>query len=420
MAYAPSLPGPWVLLAAAAAQLKPSCASSDPGSSNAANQQPLRTERWSGETAREWGAQQPWRLGANYLPSTSANVLEMFEPSNFNATLLVVERELRVARAAGFSTMRIFLHEELFFRHADEFLRDVDRLLMVLQRHNMAAMLVLFDACWRPDLENARVIPGVHNSAWVQCPPHRLLKAFAAGEAEATRRLHAYVAAVVAYFATDRRVVVWDIYNEVSMRTGEHWILPRLGAIEGWRTYPEHWLLDGVKFEAAFKLLEAAFGWARSAGPMQPLTTAVWDFPTGEEDEEVVHFKHLTNARLVELSDVISMHCYCDPEEFELRLQELSVLQRGPILVTEFMARPRNATLQDGLPILRRHGAWGYTWGLFRGRSQTHRPWDSWVVPDIPEDALWFHDVFYENGTAYEPEELKAVWWHAVGLELKL
>ena len=37
-----------------------------------------------------------------------------------------------------------------------------------------------------------------------------------------------------------------------------------------------------------------------------------------------------------------------------------------------------------------------------------------------PQDDPWFHDVFYENGTAYDPEELKSIWWHTIGSELRL
>merc|ERR1712063_110568 len=101
-------------------------------------------------------------------------------------------------------------------------------------------MLVLFDACWRPDAEDARPIPGVHNSAWVQCPTHTLLRAFAAGDMGARDRLRAYVTGVVSRFAHDPRVVVWDVYNEPSMRDSEHWIMPRLAQVEGWKTYPKH------------------------------------------------------------------------------------------------------------------------------------------------------------------------------------
>lgn len=34
-----------------------------------------------------------------------------------------------------------------------------------------------------------------------------------------------------------------------------------------------------------------AFEWARMAEPVQPLTTAVWEFPTTEDEEDVKQFK---------------------------------------------------------------------------------------------------------------------------------
>ena len=121
-------------------------------------------------------------------------------------------------------------------------------------------MLVLFDACWRPDSggpDEDLYLPGVHNSAWVQCPTHTVLRAFGKGEAWATNRLHRYVTSVVGHFATDPRVAIWDIYNEPTMRQSEHLILPRLAAMNGWTPgkHPEHWLLDGPKLNTIMPLL---------------------------------------------------------------------------------------------------------------------------------------------------------------------
>lgn len=377
-------------------------------------------KRWSAERAREWGHTRPMHLGANYLPSHCSNVLDMFAPAGFDMTLFIVERELRVARAVGFSSLRIFLHEDLYFHRGIAFLDDVARLLEVLARQTILAIFVLFDACWRPDLDNVDFIPGVHNSAWVQCPTHNLLGAFSSGSDRARERLYRYVTEVVGRFADDPRVVAWDVYNEATMRESEHWILPRLAAEQGWKRHPDHWLLDGKKLQAAMALLRAAVDWVRSVGPSQPITIAVWDFPTLEDDAAVAKFKADLNNELLEMSDVVSLHCYCEPEELEEKLSELAALQRGPILVTEFLARPRGSTVRGSLPVFRRHGAWGYTWGLFNGRSQTHRPWDTWVSSDIALDTEWFHDVFYANGTAYSSDEVKDIWWHTVGQELKL
>ncbi|CAJ1331501.1 unnamed protein product [Effrenium voratum] len=358
---------------------------------------------------------------ANWLPATCGNVFELFDPAAFAGTLLRAERELRLARAAGFTTMRVFLHEELFFRHGEEFLGRVEALLGLFERHGVSAMLVLFDACWRPDAPEAEedlFLADVHNSAWVQCPTHHVLRGFGANEAWAVARLRRYVEQTVRRFALDPRVAVWDIYNEPTQRQSEHLILPRLASLKGWQGYPEHWLLDGPKLQTVLALLQQAFDWARLAEPMQPLTTAVWEFPAEGDDEDVKQFKDMLNQQLLDLSDVPSLHCYCSPDELEQRLVSLEALQRGPALVTEFMARVQNSTLINSLPVLkRRQVPAAYVWGLFNGRSNTHVAWNTWINTDFTEKDLWFHDVFHENGTAYNADELMHAWYHTTGSE---
>lgn len=170
--------------------------------------------------------------------------------------------ELRCQGSVGFTALRIFLHEELFFREEVEFLQKISRLLDLFQRHDMSVMLVLFDACWRPDLPEPGEDPyifGVHNSAWLQCPSHDVLRGFGQGESWAVQRLERYVTGVVARFAMDPRVAVWDIYNEPTQRQSEHLIMPRLNAMHGREMgYPEHWLLDGPKLQIVMLLLEKA------------------------------------------------------------------------------------------------------------------------------------------------------------------
>ena len=174
---------------------------------------------------------------------------------------LICQRVSASPGGAGFTALRIFLHEELFFREELEFLAKISRLLDMFQRHDMSVMLVLFDACWRPDLpEEDPYIPGVHNSAWLQCPSHDVLRAFGHGESWAFQRLERYVTGVVTRFAKDPRVAVWDIYNEPTQRQSEHLIMPRLNAMHGreMSEYPEHWLLDGPKLQIVMQLLDKA------------------------------------------------------------------------------------------------------------------------------------------------------------------
>ena len=39
---------------------------------------------------------------------------------------------------------------------------------------------------------------------------------------------------------------------------------------------------------------------------------------------------------------------------------------------------------------------------------------------DFTEKDLWFHDVFHENGTAYNADELMHAWYHTTGSEQRI
>ena len=98
-------------------------------------------------------------------------------------------------------------------------------------------------------------------------------------------------------------------------------------------------------------LVKAAFVWARQAHPSQPLTAGVWG---GTPD---------TTRLCLELSDVISFHCYGKAEELERRIAELRG-QLRPILCTEWLNRPLGSVVETVLPVLARAargrstGAW--------------------------------------------------------------
>jgi hypothetical protein len=69
-------------------------------------------ERWTEAQANAWYAQQPWPVGANFLPSTAINELEMWQADTFDPT--TIDRELGWAEAIGMNTMRVFLHDLLW------------------------------------------------------------------------------------------------------------------------------------------------------------------------------------------------------------------------------------------------------------------------------------------------------------------
>ena len=67
--------------------------------------------RWTAEKANEWYEGLPWLVGCNFIPSTSINQLEMWQPDTFDPG--TISRELKWAADIGFNIVRVFLHNLL-------------------------------------------------------------------------------------------------------------------------------------------------------------------------------------------------------------------------------------------------------------------------------------------------------------------
>jgi hypothetical protein len=114
------------------------------------------------------------------------------------------------------------------------------------------------------------------------------------------------------------------------------------------------------------------------------------------------------NALIVEQSDVISFHSYALPDTVRELVAQLQQYGR-PVLCTEYLARSVGNTFQSVLPIFDDAGIAAYNWGLVSGRTQTIYSWLSWATMDPATADPWFHDIFYEDGTPYDPEEVALI-----------
>ena len=129
------------------------------------------TARWSEAKAHGWHEGRPWLVGCNFIPSSAANQLEMWQEPSFDAE--TIDRELGWAEGLGFNTVRVFLHDLLWDADGKGFARRIDRFLQIAAGHGARTMFVLFDDCWHsgPLLgPQPPPVPGVHNSRWVQSP----------------------------------------------------------------------------------------------------------------------------------------------------------------------------------------------------------------------------------------------------------
>jgi hypothetical protein len=338
-------------------------------------------ERWTEQQASDWYARQPWILGANYVPATAINELEMWQADTFDPGR--IDLELGWAEAIGMNTMRVFLHDLLWQEDAPGFRQRIDTFLAIATRHHIRTLFVLFDSVWDPDPHlgpQHAPVPGVHNSGWVQSPAAAVL-----GDAAQYSRLERYVKGVVAAFARDQRILGWDVWNEPPYSDE---VAGNYAAREA-----QH------KGERVRALLPKAFAWARAAGATQPLTSGLW----GETWEEPARVSGTALIQVQE-SDVISFHSYEPPAAFEKKVIALRRYQR-PLICTEYMARSVGSTFESTLPIARKYHVGAINWGLVQGKTQTIFPWDSWQNPYDREPTPWFHDVFRTDGRPYDPKE---------------
>ncbi len=317
--------------------------------------------RWSTEKATQWYDKQPWLVGCNFSPSTAINQLEMWQADTFDPE--TIDRELGWAASLGMNTVRTYLHDLAWEADPEGFKQRLDQFLDLCAKHNIRPMLVIFDDCWNPEPKIGKQpepVPSIHNSGWVQSPGPAIVNDPAQWE-----RLERYVKDVIGSFRDDKRILIWDLYNEPG------------NTEQGNKSLP---------------LLVKTFEWARSMDPSQPLTSAVWGLM---EDRPAI------NAYLTNESDIISLHHYQNLEKLKLKVETLK--QHGrPLISSEWLARGRS-DVADQLPFYHKERIGAYNWGLVSGKTNTIYPWGS--KEGSPEPDRWHHDLLRKNGTPFDPAE---------------
>jgi hypothetical protein len=341
--------------------------------------------RWTPAQANAWYARQPWLVGSDYIPSDAINQLEMWQAATFDPTR--IDQELGWAQSLGMNTMRVFLHDLLWQQDPGGFRHRIDVFLALCDKHHIRPIFVLFDSVWDPDPKlgpQHPPIPGVHNSGWVQSPGRAAL-----ADAAQYPRLEAYVQGVIGAFASDPRVLAWDLWNEPDNMNDPSYI-----ALE-----PTN------KQTLVANLLPQVFAWARAVHPTQPLTSGVWRGVDWGSPSTLFPIARIQ----LENSDVLSFHSYGWPEQFEKRVLQLETYHR-PILCTEYMARDIGSLFETILPLARKYRVAAINWGFVQGKTQTWIPWDSWTRPYVLEQpAVWHHDIFYPDGKPYRQAEVDLI-----------
>ncbi|NIG56861.1 glycoside hydrolase family 2 TIM barrel-domain containing protein [Chitinophaga sp. Cy-1792] len=328
-----------------------------------------RPERkvWTTKEATDWYAKQPWLRGTDFIPSTAINQLEMWQAATFDTA--TIDRELGYAEGIGLNSVRVYLHHIAWQQDPQGFKQRMDKYLSIADKHHISTLFVFFDDCWNDHPQagtQPAPKPGIHNSGWVRDPGSDIL-----GEKGKLLMdtLHQYVTDVLNTFKDDKRVVMWDVYNEPG---------------------------NSGYGDSSMNLLQHVFSWGREVALTQPLTAGVWD----------PHLVNL-NAFQLETSDVITYHNYNDEKAHQEAIDSLRKYNK-PLICTEYMARTRGSHFANILPLLHDQHIGAYSWGLVSGKTNTKYAWSD-PKPDGSEPAVWFHDIFHPDGSPYDSSEVQLI-----------
>jgi len=321
--------------------------------------------QWSVEKAQQWGTENGWLRGSNFNPSTAINQLETWQAESFDS--VSIDRELGWAQEIGMNVMRVYLHHLAWQVDQEGFKKRMDTYLEIANKHGIKTVFCIFDDCWNPSYQAGKQPdpkPGIHNSGWVRDPGDLIFS-----DTTLVQTLESYVKDLLTTFKDDERIALWDLYNEPG------------NSGYGNRSMP---------------LLQKVFHWGREVNPSQPLTSAVWA-------------KHLTDLSTFQLenSDIITYHNYENPEKHQAAIDTLKLLNR-PLVCSEYMARRNNSLFTNIMPILKANNVGAINWGLVAGKSNTKYAWDE-PISDGSEPKLWFHEIFYPDGTPYKQEEVDTI-----------
>ncbi len=176
-------------------------------------------------------------IGSNYTPAYAVNQVQFWH--DFRAD--VVGKELAAAKKHfGISTLRVYLHDINFFQDKKVLMANIEKFLVICDKHGIRPGFVFFDGCHRHEgiyLDKPTTpVYGFHNSRWAQSPQARDI------DKDDLEKFKPYVQEIIKPYRADDRVLFWEIHNE-----------PPPG--DAYRD----------------KLKRAGYDWAKALKPIQPI-----------------------------------------------------------------------------------------------------------------------------------------------------
>ena len=345
-------------------------------------------ERWSCEKANFWYEDKGRITGCNFIPSDCINGVEIWQEYKFAERLETIKRELGVAQSIGINSIRMVMPYEVWLLQHDGFMKRLECFLDIAQNYGITLMPVLFDDCCMPKSmsmeevkfgEQPMPTPGYHGGFKTTPFDGKEEVGYIRGDdKDQWPMLEKYVKDLVCTFGQNEGVLVWDIWNEPG---------------------------NSRRGSMSLELMTKAFEWAREMKPIQPLTAGPWSFPDGIINlDEGVTIQEIEQKAL-ELSDITSFHYYGSLERTQKVVESLRQYNR-PLVITEWLHRIFDNTVEKLLPYYAKENISCYHWGLVTGKTQTNEPWELLKEMKTLNLNKWQHDLYYTDLTPYNPEEI--------------
>jgi len=290
--------------------------------------------------------------GFNYVPSYARNDVQIWMDYESE----IIDRELAYARKLRLNTVRIFLQYAVYKHSPEQFMKRYENFLSLCNKHNIKAMVVLFDSCFGefPDLDNYK------DKDWMANPGQNML-----GK-EYWPELEKYIEDVCGRYKSDNRIIMWDVMNE-PMCTSH--AATEEGRGEIW-TFLDHFL-DVVK----------------KIDPTHPRT--------------VGYMSSKSIPRLVDKNEVLSFHNYVgDMDAFrqDIRyVKDLGKKHNKPVIINEVAHRETGQHFWKFMPILEEENIGFCFWELMLGKTQFSRG----------ENPI--QGVIYPDGTCKDSREIASI-----------
>lgn len=349
----------------------------------------MANRQWTPEEAWAWYDKVGWQVGCNYVPKASINGIETWQEEGFEQQFAGMLKELDLMQSIGYNTVRMGVPMFVWVHQRDGFIARYKRFLDALGERGITMMPVFFGDCVAPkEMQGTprfgpqrQPIKGYHGGAPGLSSMDYMVGYNATDDPESWPEYEAFVRDIVTTFKDDERIIAWDIWNE----PGNH--------NRNSKSYP---------------FMKRVFDLCREIDPIQPLTAGSWcNYPYGYF-EYPLEFQPI-ELKAMELSDVVSYHYYGNAEISEKLIQELNEKYKRPLFITEWLHRCFHQTVKSHLPLFKKYRVSCYDWGLVAGKTQTYEPWDSIRDMDNVDLTVWQHDLFHEDFTPYDPEEIALI-----------